>query len=557
MDWQVTVLATPILLAVAISSLLAGYAVAQLKDGRRESIVLVFFALTLAGVVWTGFSALKLLYTDPQTKLLFYRLLHVGAASLPSLVFLFVVAYTDRTHWLRPELIVGVLLMPGAFVALLFVNPANVVIDGAEVITNDLVVLRVEDGPGFFVFGLHSVGLVFAALGLVLWETRRVGRAYLPQAALITVGLVVPLLFGALTTAGVPPFTDDRINLVPTSAAVSTTALGVLLVRYRLFALPPLAYATAMKYAPDGVLVLDPEARVVHANDHGHQVLAWLDAAVDERLTEYIGGSNPGNRSEELIEIATEDDIVYYRLFVEDLQRGGRHVGWVVVFRDETAQQRQQHRLRRQNEQLDTFATTVSHDLRNPLNVAEGRVELARETGELDHLDDVVEAHERMGVMIDQLLTLARTRGSPEETEPVDIAELAAESWRLVEAGDATLVVRDTLDLVVEGDYQRLRQVFENLYRNAVEHGGSDTTVTVGPLEARPGFFIEDDGPGLPEDHRNEIFELGFSTREEGTGFGLAIVAEIIRTHGWNLTPGESASGGTRFEMTGVKRAKA
>ncbi|PSQ44363.1 hybrid sensor histidine kinase/response regulator [Halobacteriales archaeon QS_9_68_42] len=92
-----------------------------------------------------------------------------------------------------------------------------------------------------------------------------------------------------------------------------------------------------------------------------------------------------------------------------------------------------------------------------------------------------------------------------------------------------------------------------NAPEDAVEHGGWDVTVTVGDLDR--GFYVADDGPGIPEEERDRVFESGYTTAKEGTGFGLSIVAEIAEAHGWEIEVTESADGGARFEVTGVALA--
>jgi len=273
MAWQSTALSLPIVFAFAVSVVILGYGVVTYRDRRDDPLVALYALLALAAMVWTGFSALKLLRTDPETKLLFYRLLHVGAATLPPLLFLFVLAFTDRTRWLRPGRVAAVFAVPAAFLLALFFGPSGLVVDGTTVMRGDIVVLRAGNGPGFLVFSLYSAFLVAATLAVVFHETRRGGRAYYPQAALIAVATLTPMLFSLLTTAGVPPFVDDRVNLVPVSAPISVVLLGVFLYRYRLVTLPPLAYATAMKYSPDAVLVLDADERVVSTNERGAELL--------------------------------------------------------------------------------------------------------------------------------------------------------------------------------------------------------------------------------------------------------------------------------------------
>jgi len=96
----------------------------------------------------------------------------------------------------------------------------------------------------------------------------------------------------------------------------------------------------------------------------------------------------------------------------------------------------------------------------------------------------------------------------------------------MVETDTAELRVDD--DLAFKADPARLKRLFENLFRNALDHGGPDVTVTVGALSDKPGFYVFDDGPGIPEGDGDSVFEPGYTTREEGTGFGLAIVAEMV-----------------------------
>ncbi|GAB3317516.1 PAS domain S-box protein [Haloplanus salinarum] len=218
--------------------------------------------------------------------------------------------------------------------------------------------------------------------------------------------------------------------------------------------------------------------------------------------------------------------------------------------------------LEREKERLDEFASIVSHDLRTPLNVARGQAELAREVCEAgrDNLDSVIRAHERMESLIDDLLALARSGMGIDEVEPVALDDLVRECWTTVETGAAELVV--ATDLTIRADRSRLRQLLENLVRNAVEHGsttdpdaGTDAetgvTVTIGALD--DGFYVADDGLGIPDAEREDVFDAGYSTVEDGTGFGLSIVEGVADAHGWDIRVVDGPDGGARFEITGVE----
>ncbi|WP_374057582.1 PAS domain-containing sensor histidine kinase [Halorhabdus salina] len=203
--------------------------------------------------------------------------------------------------------------------------------------------------------------------------------------------------------------------------------------------------------------------------------------------------------------------------------------------------------LKRQNERLDEFASVVAHDLRNPLSVAIGFQEVIEQTGELEYLDRIGSAHERMERLIEDLLTLASGESTIENTEQIDLEALTTEAWGYVDTDGASLDVSADVPTVA-GDAGRLTQLFENLFRNAVEHGGPDVAVVVGPLDDG-GFYVEDDGPGIPPERRDEVFEHGVTYSDGGTGFGLSIVADIANAHGWTVSVTEGTDGGARFEF--------
>ncbi|QAU11850.1 response regulator [Halorubrum sp. BOL3-1] len=230
--------------------------------------------------------------------------------------------------------------------------------------------------------------------------------------------------------------------------------------------------------------------------------------------------------------------------------------------------------LEREIERLEKFAGLVSHDLRNPLNVAAGRTDMARSVADdpavREELDRVENAHDRMSQLIDDLLALARQGRTVDEFESVDLADAAERAWRTVDTADATLDVSVATE-AVDADPERLRTLLENLFTNSVEHGSTssqtqsgdgveqgvdsgdgatDLTVSVGTVPE--GFYVADDGAGFDIDPE-EAVEYGRSGDSDGTGFGLAIVREVAAAHGWSTAvdsdgpPGADGVTGARF----------
>ena len=204
-------------------------------------------------------------------------------------------------------------------------------------------------------------------------------------------------------------------------------------------------------------------------------------------------------------------------------------------------------------QRLQEFASVVSHDLRNPLNVVQGRVQLALETGEVENLDAALDAAGRMEHLVDDVVRLARPGRDRDAVESVPLADAATEAWAGVDGDGASITVEVTRS--VEADPGRLRELFENLFENAVQHGVGDDdvcdslTVRVGDTE--DGFFVEDDGVGIDPDRRDDVFDRGYTTRKNGTGFGLAIAERIATAHGWHIDVAASENdAGARFEIT-------
>lgn len=195
----------------------------------------------------------------------------------------------------------------------------------------------------------------------------------------------------------------------------------------------------------------------------------------------------------------------------------------------------------------------LTHSLRNPLEVARVHTELVAEDNSGGEIETVATALDRIDAIVADAKVLAQQGPTVETTTTVKIASVARDAWATVWTGDATLAIRSPG--TVEANERRLRVLFENLFRNAVHHGTSESatagdglTVTVDGMAS--GFFIADDGGGIPVGDREQVLELGYTTDADGTGLGLTIVAEIADSHGWAMAVTESDNGGSRFEFT-------
>lgn len=376
------------------------------------------------------------------------------------------------------------------------------------------------------------------------------------QTLLLTGGIAlgfIPTAASLLGTTPVPTYNHSEFG-VSTFAIVVTYAVF----RHSFATLGPIARDVVVAEIGDPLFIIDSDARLVDYNDTAGSVVPAVDGSsmgtAVSTLVPELDGVHTADRPEE-VTLAVDGEPRHYSVRVSEVEGQQSTRGYVILLRDITKRtEREQEleaarqELKRSNERLEEFTSVVSHDLRNPLNVAQLGLELAREDQDDEQLATVVQAHDRMERLIDDLLDFARNGLELDGLEQISLADIAHSCWHTVETADATLVVET--DQAICADPDRLRQLLENLFRNAVDHGPADATITVGALP--DGFYVADDGPGIADEERDRVIERGYSTASDGTGLGLSIVETAATAHGWEMSVTESEDGGARFEFTGV-----
>jgi two-component system OmpR family sensor kinase len=207
---------------------------------------------------------------------------------------------------------------------------------------------------------------------------------------------------------------------------------------------------------------------------------------------------------------------------------------------------------------LSRVAAMAAHEIRNPLGVIRGTVDLMRERSaakltERDRrdLDGIAGEVERLRRLTQDLVDLSADR--PLAWQATSIAELLSETARATEAGFPQVRVRcDIAPLPeVQADPARLRQVFANLLTNAAQaqREGEIRVQAEGDRDS-VRVVVTDDGPGIPDDVRDNLFDLYFTTKSTGTGLGLAIARRFVERHGGTLVHLRDKAPGASFRVT-------
>ncbi len=327
-------------------------------------------------------------------------------------------------------------------------------------------------------------------------------------------------------------------------------------------------YERLVETAGDGMYVLDNRGHLMTVNDallemtgysregvlgeHVSILFDREDVAISIETVRGLLESGEQTAAVEMIMETKGGSTIPCEVQLAVLEQNATYLGSVGVVRDITERKRDERTLKEQNERLDAFAKIVSHDLRNPLGIAQGYLDRIAETGDLDHIDPIRRGLDRMDSIIADVLAITRDGEWATDIEPVDLGDAARDAWDHVDTKDATLSLDRSMR--VGADRSRFLRLLENCFRNAVEHGGADVTVRVGAFDSGAtgeprsrGFFVEDDGDGFPDRVADGLFEQSLSN--SGIGIGLWVINEVATAHGWSIDTGESTTGGARFEF--------
>ena len=553
MPWIDLVGAGSILLGVAVLVLLYRSAGDRDVPGARG-----FTILLLGSWLWLVGYGLALLAASLVDPVRAYNVVLLGASLASIGAFLFVVEYAYDYVPSR-RLLVGLLVVPAVTQLLAWTNPLHRLVWAAG--TEPLAGGGVERvyGPLFYVpHAAFSYGLVFVAIALLASHALRSHGMYRRRSGLLLFTfLLVSVVNLVNVTVGLG---DPRIDPGPFAGALFVGVVWRIRSKYGFLDVAPVVRARTVDRMRDGMLAIDDDGRILDANDAALSFLgvdgsSIARAVVGDPIDAYrpalvdaLPSSTDGDRKA-VTTVAGADGEGSYELNASPLPVGPERTGWLVTIRDVTERERRKRDLRRQNERLERFASVVSHDLRNPLHTATGYLDLAEETGEMEHVATARRSLDRMHDMIDGLLAMTRADDAADRTERLRLARVVTDAWETSRTEGATL--RSDVDdaVEIEANPDLIGNVFENLFRNAATHNDPPVTVRVGTLPDGKGFYVEDDGDGIPVDDRETVFEQGYTTGSGGTGFGLSIVREIVEAHGWSIAIEEGEDGGARFEI--------
>lgn len=569
-------------LAATLTLLAVGYWILSTRQTRGAGL---FAAALVLASVRTGLDVFHVVVGEFWG---FHRAILGGALVLQLLVVLLFVRFAGR-YADEPRLVddrskrVSVVLLAVAVIAILTNRWHDLVFAAYDQQSEPFVHLGTELGS----LGWLFVGLTFALMllgaGLLARSFTVAERPDWWSAAMLTMGICLTAVVVVLDLLGQLPlstFDYGGVALVGFLLLTTPALLGHGLRRIEIS-----ARESMLRELDDPIVIVDDKRRIVDYTEAAHSLLPsgargrYYDDVLDyDHEWPNVGETVTTEVDRSAVVSAADDEPQYYLAQASPVtSETGDVIGYTVRFADVTDLKRRTAELARKNEQLDQFADTISHDLREPLSIAsehvrrlEAAVGAAGPDDTLDaasiheHLEAIERALERMGHIIDDLLALARDTDTVADVETVSFGAVVDQAWTLVDPRLGDLHV-DGGGGTIDADPECLQRVFENLFRLFADDGGEPPTPDAdrSGVESTPdnvqvvagltgdGFYVSADGAVLPE----TASDTGLDGAAESPGhrcLELSIVEHLVDAHGWTVGVRDVGSG-VRVEVTGAE----
>lgn len=575
--WQFTPYIGLNLVAVGITLTLA-YEGWQLRQVRSAYY---FSCLMLATTLWLVGATLGLSNTGLAGKLAMLRVEYLGMTCAHVFWLLFVITYTSYDHWLTRRTLAFLLMVPVlTYLQILTVEQHQWFYQTYTLkIVQGLVISQKSYGPGFYLWLFYSYAVVlFGSIMLV--------ASLLPMPAFFRSRICMPVVVVPLLI--LPNFLYiTNHNLFAPYDPITLSLIGVggltlfCMGRDNFLQVLPAAHHLILQNMPSGVLILDNRTQILDLNPTAERILQQSRGEVVGRTPAAALLRQPALQAQLQATLlsATDTELeaaghIYALQSTPFTNPWGRSLGRIILFHDVTQSKQSEATLRHyateleaQNRELEAFAHTVAHDLKNPLTTLNIYPQLMEQTVDWSpekiqrYAYQIAQIGKKMTTLIDALLLLSSVRQQTTVAiQPLDMASIVAEALaRLqdeIQATGATVTISAQPWPAALGYAPWVEEVWLNYLSNALKYGGVPPRITLAAApQSQTGnlrFWVQDKGTGLTPAQQAQVFApfTRFQTQREGYGLGLSIVARIIERLGGTVGVESAVGGGSIFYFT-------
>ncbi len=564
----------------------------------------------MPALIWLTFSVLGWLTcnifdlaTSTEAGTVFWAKMGYVFIMSTTLIWLqFALFYTDRHKWLKAARFAWFCIVPLLTILIVFTNEMHHLMWTSYTfypVGNVLAIHILGYGAWFWVNVLYEYLLVFIGATLIVRQAFKSYTLYRQQSVWLVAGALIPIVGNVLYVFRlIPGLVQDYTSV---TFAIAAVAFIIGMTRHQLFDLHPIARDAVIDSMSDAMFALDTHNRIVDLNPTALQLIELPadDILGQSAVKAFLPWHDMVEQFKDALEVQT--DIVaeyrqqerHYDLRILPLRDRWNHItGRLIVVRDITDRKATELALRERtaeletlNEQLDAFAHTVAHDIKDPLTGVVALSTLLREcfeelspTAIAEYLDAITQNTIRLAGIVDALLLLASVRQlEGVNAEPLDMSVLISNVQKrlsvLIAERQATFVVPETWPSVY-GYGPWIEEVWANYVSNAIKYGGTPPQIELGCSmfdfrlsmagadhevqseihnpQSQIRFWVRDNGLGLTAEQQAQLFTKFTRLRdaEPGHGLGLSIARNIIEKLGGEVGVESDVGQGSTFWFT-------
>jgi PAS domain S-box-containing protein len=555
---------------LAVATALGTVAVLWRYRKSKEAMYLIFIEVLAA--IWALTCGFEFISDTLETKKFWSQLSYIGFSFLPLFYFLFTTAFSQKYHIITPLNLAALSVIPLITIPLALTNEYHNLIWKNATLHPDLNMIIIEHGTWFWIFWSYSITLIFAGLYNLLRSIYEFTAYYRSQVSTLLIATLIPLAGNVMYITGLNPI--PGFDWTPVLFVFSGLVITFGIVKYRMFDLVPFARNKLIDTMSDGVIVINSEGFIEDFNPAVPRIFNFHTKPILRKRFASVFSVYPNlvvaiEEQKSLVEIETDENgqANFYQIRITPVyDRNQQFSGHLLQINEITSLKNTENKLKAEIEErgrliedLDAFAHTVAHDLRNSLGSIYSSSEIIENSlaeGDTETLQEFAEmiktaAHKAMQIT-HELLILATASHHEIDRKPLEMAQIFSSAKNQVK----DFISKNDVQISVPGKWPTavgyatwVEEVWVNYLTNAIKYGGSPPVIQTGFSESRNGmirFWIQDNGDGITPENQSKLFQKYVRLapqKADGYGLGLSIVKRIV----------EKLDGSVGIESTGKK----
>lgn len=576
-------LITPLFLLLIITAII-GWCVSIFLFKRRKTKGVIFLSIwTLAAGIWSFTYAFEYASTDVLMKTFWSKLSYFGIVFCPVSFFFFTMAYASSFRYLKRKYIVSAYSIASLFILIVLTNDLHHLHWKSVSIYPETNTTEYEYGTLFWLFYLYTYFFLLSGIVSLNLLYFRFPKRYKSQIGIFIAATIFPVAGNISYVFNINPI--QGFDWTPLTFMASGILLSINIFRFGAFDLVPFARNKLFDMMPDAVMVIDNEMRVADLNPSmikliGKPEKELIGRPITEIFHQWKHLIDPGKKElPNTLEISVKEDKTVRHFSYQStplVDSKGDFSGKLINIRDVTKHKNAENQIQLAYEQLkeeiiekeklivdlDAFAHTVAHDLKNMLGAIISSSDLLKmsisegNNDEIDEILNLIELSSRKTLHITQeLLLLASVRQQEIKRETLDMCHIVDEAIdrniQMVKEKNACFMKPDNC-LSAKGYGPWVEEVWANYISNAIKYGGNPPVIEFGSDDIGNNmikYWIKDNGDGIPEDQQSILFNKFTrldNLKVEGNGLGLSIVKRIVEKLGGTVgveSPGKPGEG--------------